>query len=57
MSQSGSMSQPGTDMIVHKATRECPMTEPHRRDLCGLVKARQQRQGHPPPTPPERDQS
>jgi hypothetical protein len=40
------------DMIVHKATRECPMIEPHRREICGLVKAREQRQGHPP-APPE----
>jgi hypothetical protein len=51
------MSQPGTDMVVHKATRECPMTEPHRRDICGLVKAREQRQGHPPPVTPESDRS
>jgi hypothetical protein len=48
------MSHPENDMIVHKGTRECPMVEPHRREICGLVKARQQRQGNtpPPPTPP-----
>ena len=51
------MSQADTDMVLHKATRECPMTEPHRRDLCGLVKAREQRQGHPPPVTPESGQS
>ena len=44
------MSQPEMDVVVvHKGTRECPITEPHRRELCGLVKAREQRQGHPPP--------
>ena len=47
------MSQPGTDLTVHKATRECPMTEPHRRDICGLVKAREQLQGHRHPSPPK----
>jgi hypothetical protein len=51
------MSQPGADMVVHKATRECPMTEPHRRDICGLVKAREQRQAHPPPVTPAPDRS
>jgi hypothetical protein len=51
------MNQPDTDMVLHKATRECPMTEPHRRDLCGLVKAREQRQGHPPQVTPEPDRS
>ncbi len=39
------MAVPGTDLIVHKATRECPMIEPHRREICDLVKAREQRQG------------
>jgi hypothetical protein len=43
--------EPG-EMIVHKATRECPMIEPHRRDICGLVKAREARQGlGPAPVP------
>jgi hypothetical protein len=36
------------DLITHKATRECPMIEPHRREICGLVKAREERQ-HPGP--------
>jgi hypothetical protein len=42
------------DMIVHKATRECPMIEPHRREICGLVKAREARQslGPAPVTEP-----
>jgi len=40
-----------SDMIVHKQTRECPMTEPHRREICGLIKARLQRQGQAPPPP------
>jgi hypothetical protein len=40
-----------SEMIVHKATRECPMIEPHRREICGLVKAREQRQGQAPPPP------
>jgi len=41
-------------MVVHKATRECPMSEPHRREICGLVKAREQRQrtATPEPTKP-----
>jgi hypothetical protein len=43
------MTDPGNEMIVHKAARECPMIEPHRREICGVVKAREQRQGHPPP--------
>jgi hypothetical protein len=46
------MTQLGDDMIVHKATRECPMIEPHRREICGLVRAREQRQGRAP-APPE----
>jgi hypothetical protein len=44
------MTNPMTDTIVHKATRECPMIEPHRREICGLVKAREQRQRPVPPT-------
>ena len=32
----------GDDLVVHKATRECPMTQPHRRELCGIVRAREQ---------------
>jgi hypothetical protein len=31
-------------MVVHKATRECPMIEPHPREMCGIVKARERRQ-------------
>ncbi len=46
------MTTQDSDLIVHKATRECPMIEPHRREICGLVKAREQRQGHPPPADP-----
>jgi hypothetical protein len=40
------------DLIVHKATRECPMIEPHRREICGLVKAREARQGVGPNAKP-----
>jgi hypothetical protein len=29
------------DMVLHKGTRECPMIEPHRRALCGIVLARE----------------
>jgi hypothetical protein len=29
------------------------MIQPHRRDICGVVKAREERQGHPPPVPPK----
>jgi len=28
-------------MVLHKAARECPILEPHRRDLCGIVQARE----------------
>jgi hypothetical protein len=44
----GSTASAPDDMTVHKATRECPMTEPHRREICGLVKAREARQGSGP---------
>lgn len=44
------MTDAGTELVVHKSTRECPMIEPHRREICGLVKAREQRQ-HPAPPP------
>jgi hypothetical protein len=36
---------------VHKPARECPITEPHPRESCGIVKARRQTQltfGAPP---------
>jgi hypothetical protein len=46
------MTQPDTEMVVHKATRECPMIEPHRREICGLVKAREERQRQVPPARP-----
>ena len=48
------MTELDQEMIVHKATRECPMIEPHRREICGVVKAREQRQGpsRPPPAKP-----
>jgi hypothetical protein len=29
------------EMVLHKGTRECPMIEPHRRALCGIVLARE----------------
>jgi hypothetical protein len=35
---------PVEQMVVHKATRECPMIEPHPREICGIVKARERRQ-------------
>lgn len=35
----------GHDLVVHKATRECPMVEPHPREICGIVKARERKQG------------
>jgi hypothetical protein len=48
------------DLIVHKATRECPMIEPHSRAICGLLRLREkiqadadaahQAKGQPPPT-------
>ncbi len=31
----------GGEMVVHKATRDCPMIEPHRRDICGIVRTRE----------------
>jgi hypothetical protein len=52
------MSQPGTDMVVPRGHPQMPDDgEPHRRDLCGLVKGREQRQSHPPPVTPEPDRS
>jgi hypothetical protein len=45
------MTQPeAPELIVHKATRECPMIEPHHRESCGLIRERLRRQGHPPPS-------
>lgn len=29
------------DLVEHKATRECPMIQPHPRALCGIVRARE----------------
>jgi hypothetical protein len=29
------------DLVSHKATRDCPMIEPHPRALCGIVQARE----------------
>lgn len=29
------------ELVVHKATRECPMIEPHPRALCGIVRTRE----------------
>jgi hypothetical protein len=33
--------QPAADMVVHKSTRECPMIQPHPRQSCGIVRARE----------------
>jgi hypothetical protein len=35
---------PRADMVVHKGTRECPMTEPHPRAICGIVRLREANQ-------------
>ncbi len=35
------MADPKEEMIVHKATRECPMIEPHSRAICGLLRLRE----------------
>ena len=32
---------PAPDLVVHKATRECPMTQPHPRASCGIVRVRE----------------
>jgi len=32
---------PAADMVVHKSTRECPMIQPHPRESCGIVRARE----------------
>ncbi|MGH7528643.1 MAG: hypothetical protein ACREMX_18265 [Gemmatimonadales bacterium] len=34
----------GEELVVHKATRECPMIQPHRRAICGIVAARERNQ-------------
>lgn len=31
----------GGEIVVHKAARDCPMTEPHRREICGIVQTRE----------------
>jgi hypothetical protein len=44
------------ELVSHKATRECPMIEPHRRGICGIVSTRERvrheadarRRGSPP---------
>jgi hypothetical protein len=28
-------------MVVHKATRDCPMIQPHPRAICGIVQSRE----------------
>ena len=33
--------EPPPDLVVHKATRECPMIQPHSRALCGIVRLRE----------------
>jgi hypothetical protein len=35
------MGEAKEEMIVHKATRECPMIEPHSRAICGLLRLRE----------------
>ncbi|MBA3346334.1 MAG: hypothetical protein H0T44_13740 [Gemmatimonadales bacterium] len=30
--------------VVHKGTRDCPILEPHSRQSCGIVQARERRQ-------------
>ena len=32
---------PPPDLVVHKSTRVCPMTEPHPRSQCGIVQTRE----------------
>jgi hypothetical protein len=32
---------PPPDLVVHKGTRECPMVQPHARELCGIVRLRE----------------
>jgi hypothetical protein len=32
---------PPPDLVVHKGTRECPMIQPHPRELCGIVRIRE----------------
>ena len=29
------------DLVTHKATRECPMIQPHPRAQCGIVRLRE----------------
>ena len=44
--------------VIHKATRDCPITEPHPSTICGLVQARRRAQAAgdaPPPPPPPPD--
>jgi hypothetical protein len=33
--------EPPPDLVTHKATRECPMIQPHPRSLCGIVRLRE----------------
>ena len=33
--------EPPPDLVAHKATRECPMIQPHPRSLCGIVRLRE----------------
>jgi hypothetical protein len=33
--------EPPPDLVSHKATRECPMIQPHPRALCGIVRLRE----------------
>jgi hypothetical protein len=33
--------EPPQDLVAHKATRECPMIQPHPRSLCGIVRLRE----------------
>ncbi len=29
------------EMVIHKGSRECPILEPHRREICGIVQTRE----------------
>ena len=33
--------EPPPELVTHKATRECPMIQPHPRAQCGIVRLRE----------------
>jgi hypothetical protein len=35
-------SELAAELVVHKATRECPMIQPHPRGMCGIVRVREE---------------